>query len=72
MDRDFSSQLLQQFVFSVVDGFELLPVIYWQSNGKAKKISCIFLPLEMLRESAILVAFAFNFAGLILTAQPCL
>ena len=53
---DVSCESSQLFVLSVVDRFELLPVIYWQSSGKVEKFSCIFSGLEMLRESTILVS----------------
>jgi hypothetical protein len=59
MESDFSCELRQLFVLSLLDGFELLPVIYWQSSGKAKKFSCILLRLEMLREWRILVSGVF-------------
>jgi len=44
------------FVLSDLDGFDLLPIIYWQSSGKVKKFSCVLWELEMLREYLILVS----------------
>ena len=35
--------LLQPVVFLDLDGFELLLVIFWQSNGKVKKFYCVSL-----------------------------
>ncbi len=60
MEWDFSCELAELFVLSLLDGFEFLPVIFWQSSGKVKKFSCVLLRLEMLRESAILVSDLFD------------
>jgi hypothetical protein len=55
MGRDSASGLAL-FVFSVVDGFEFVPVFVRQSSGKAKKLCCDVSQLAMLRESSILVS----------------
>ena len=39
-------------------------MIYWQSNGKAEKFSCVLLRLAALREFIILVSSDFESVGM--------
>ena len=53
-----------------VNGIRIVAVLFdWQSRGKAKKFASIFLSLEMLRESTILVSFWFDCAHVALASS---